>query len=211
MMFGKSHLMSELESFVSGKASQVLLKWIRFQVFFRQRLKRFESNGVVMIQKRWRQIRYLRRAMVLIRCCLAKIRMHRLACVCFVQREIRRFRARRSWKEACDLLNLKEKERLEIERRKSEEERRKKEEERRKREEERRKREEERRKKEERERLERERRRKEEEEKKKKKRKQRPVSQRTLVRRRLESLQDAEMGLSKTYVGVFLIHTIKSC
>ena len=109
MMFGKSHLMSELESFVSGKASQVLLKWIRFQVFFRQRLKRFESNGVVMIQKRWRQIRYLRRAMVLIRCCLAKIRMHRLACVCFVQREIRRFRARRSWKEACDLLSLKEK------------------------------------------------------------------------------------------------------
>ena len=131
MMFGKSHLMSELESFVSGKASQVLLKWIRFQVFFRQRLKRFESNGVVMIQKRWRQIRYLRRAMVLIRCCLAKIRMHRLACVCFVQREIRRFRARRNWKEACDLLSLKEKERLrrlEIERREREIERRKKEE-----------------------------------------------------------------------------------
>ena len=35
--------------------------------------------------------------------------------------------------------------------------------------------------------------------KEEKRRKQRIVSQRTIVRRRLESLQDAEMGLSKTY------------
>ena len=112
MMFGKSNLMSELETFVLSNTLQILFRWVRYRVFFRQRLLDFESNGVVMLQKRWRQIRHLRKAMLLIRCVLAKVQMHRLWCVRFLQRELRRVQVLKHWKEMCDMLALKEKERL---------------------------------------------------------------------------------------------------
>ena len=191
-MFGKSNLLNELDSFVTSKASRVLMGWIQFHVLLRQRILSFERSGVLVIQRKWRQKRRLREAMRLVCCVLAKMQMQRLRCVCVIQREIRRVRALRSWKETCEMLHLKEKERMRIleERRKIEEKERRLRIER-----------EQRRLKSEREAKEKEKKRLEREvkEMEKKKKKNRVVSQRTLVRRRLESLEDAEKGLSRMF------------